>query len=117
MNIEHGLRLSLFHESRDAETKRPCARLRDTDRESFAVPASGDPAMVLMFRMASILPMVRASYPLSPNCRIAAGHAARTFSKSTRKNAREDRARELYSTTNVVLFEQRLVTRLVLPLD
>jgi len=29
-------------------------------------PASGDPAMVFMFRMASILPMVRASYPLRP---------------------------------------------------
>jgi hypothetical protein len=28
--------------------------------------ASSDPAMVLMFRMASILPMVRASYPLRP---------------------------------------------------
>src|SRR6202790_129934 len=34
-----------------------------------------------------------------------------------RNNAREDGARELYSSTNVVLFEQRLVTRLVLPLD
>src|ERR1700688_4226337 len=50
----------------DAETKRPCARLRDTDRESFAASVSGDPAMVFMFRMASILPMVRASYPLRP---------------------------------------------------
>src|SRR6266481_368320 len=30
---------------------------------------------------------------------------------------RAQNARELYSTTNVVLFEQRLVTRLVLPLD
>jgi hypothetical protein len=28
--------------------------------------ASGDPAMVFVFRMASILPMVRASYPLRP---------------------------------------------------
>src|ERR1700726_2705625 len=50
----------------DAETKRPCARLPDTDRESFAASVSGDPAMVFMFRMASILPMVRASYPLRP---------------------------------------------------
>src|SRR3979490_304446 len=32
-----------------------------------------------------------------------------------RKRARN--ARELYSTTNVMLFKQRLVTRLVLPLD
>src|SRR6266576_2627010 len=30
---------------------------------------------------------------------------------------RAQNARELYSTTNVMLFEQRLVTRLVLPLD
>src|ERR1700736_1077196 len=50
----------------DAETKRPCARLPDTDRESFAASVSGDPAMVFMFRMASILPMVRASYPVRP---------------------------------------------------
>src|ERR1700694_3921433 len=66
MNIEHSIGLSWVHESMDAETKRPCARLRDTDRESFAASASGDPAMVFMFRMASILPMVRASYPLRP---------------------------------------------------
>ena len=85
--------------------------------------------------MASILPMVRALLPVTPSRRIAAGHAARTFQgphagthdligkpekplfRIMRNNAREDRARELYSTTNVVLFEQRLVTRLVLPLD
>src|ERR1700716_659696 len=66
MNFKHGIGLSWVHESTDVETKRPCARLRDADRESFAVSASGDPAMVLMFRMASILPMVRASYPLRP---------------------------------------------------
>src|SRR5450432_3149744 len=66
MNIEHFIGLSWVHESTDAETKRPCARLRDTDRESFAASVSGDPAMVFLFRMASILPMVRASYPLRP---------------------------------------------------
>src|ERR1700687_2198566 len=66
MNIEHCMRLSWFHERTDAETKRPCARLPDVDRESFAASASGDPAMVLMFRMASTLPMVRASCPLHP---------------------------------------------------
>jgi hypothetical protein len=38
----------------------------ETLGESVAVPASSDPAMVFMFRMASILPMVRASYPLRP---------------------------------------------------
>src|SRR6202045_773098 len=66
MNIEHSIGLSWVHESMDAETKRQCARLPDTDRESFAASVSGDPAMVFMFRMASILPMVRASYPLRP---------------------------------------------------
>src|SRR3981189_878627 len=110
MNFKHGIGLSWVHESMDVETKRPCARLRDADRESFAVPASGDPAMVLMFRMASILPMVRASCPLSPSRRIAAGHAARTL-QSPRAKTRARGARKLYSTTNVVLFEQRLVAR------
>jgi hypothetical protein len=66
MNIEHFIGLSWVHESTDAETKRPCARLRDTERENVAASVSGDPAMVFMFRMASILPMVRASYPLRP---------------------------------------------------
>src|ERR1700682_1004091 len=66
MNIEHCMRLSWFHERTDAETKRPCARLPDVDRESFAASASGDTGMVLMFRMASTLPMVRASCPLHP---------------------------------------------------
>src|ERR1700750_2694061 len=66
MNIKHGIGLSWVHESTDVETKRPCARLRDAERENLAVPASGDPAMVSMFRMASILPMVRASNPLRP---------------------------------------------------
>src|ERR1700682_5885144 len=66
MNFKHGIGLSWVHERTDVETKRPCARLRDADRESLAVRASGDPAMVFMFRMASILPMVRASNPLRP---------------------------------------------------
>src|SRR4051794_2652242 len=58
------------------KTQKPCARLRDADREAVAVSASGDPAMVFRSKMASILPMVRAFYPLSPSRRIAAGHAA-----------------------------------------
>src|SRR5450432_3772088 len=88
MNIEHFIGLSWVHESTDAETKRPCARLRDTDRESAAASVSGDPAMVFLFRMASILPMVRASYPLRP----AAGlllDTPRGPTKSARKNARQ----------------------------
>src|ERR1700691_1599971 len=95
-------------------------------------PASGDPAMVFMFRMASILPMVRASYPLRPAAGLlldtprtfqsprAGGRMIligkrRSFSRPC-ENARK-KARELCSTANVVLFEQRLVTRLVLSLD
>src|SRR5450432_103513 len=133
MNIEHCIGLSWVHESRDAETKRPCARLRDADRERFAAsvrrschglsvsngvhPSDGTGAL-----------------PVKPSRRIAAGYAAQVlvrarallnmieigkpehhFSGSCEKRARN--ARVMYSTANVVLFEQRLVTRLVLPLD
>src|SRR6266478_6178470 len=67
MNIEHSGLLSWFHESRDpSKRKKPCARWRDADCDEVADSASGDPAMVFMFRMASILPMVRASCPLRP---------------------------------------------------
>jgi hypothetical protein len=38
----------------------------ETLGDDVAAPASGDPAMVFMSRMASILPMVRASCPLRP---------------------------------------------------
>jgi hypothetical protein len=57
------------------KTQKPCARLRDAERDDVAVGASGDPAMAFKSKMASILPMVRAFYPLSPSRRIAAGHA------------------------------------------
>src|SRR5271163_167177 len=71
----------MVHESTDAETKKPCARWRDVDRAnldrtSFAVSASGDPAMVFMFRMTSILPMVRASCPLRPAAGLRLGVVA-----------------------------------------
>jgi hypothetical protein len=80
MNIEHFGFLSWFYrKSGRLKTQKPCARLRDADREYAAVSASGDPAMVFKSKMASILPMVRAFYPLSPSRRIAAGHAARAF--------------------------------------
>ena len=43
----------VFHGSRRAaQNTRPCARLRDADRNARS--ASGDPAMVFIFRMASI---------------------------------------------------------------
>src|ERR1700674_5256587 len=66
MNIEHCGLLSWFHESRTSETQKPCARLRDAACDEVADSAPGDPAMVFMFRMVSILPMVRASRPLRP---------------------------------------------------
>src|SRR5260370_24211743 len=61
------------------KTQKPCGRLRDAERDDVAVGGSGDPGMAFKSKMASILPMVRAFYPLSPSRRIAAGHAARTF--------------------------------------
>src|SRR5258708_33775482 len=97
--------------------QKPCGRLRGAERDDVAISASGDPGMAFKSEMASILPMVRAFYPLSPSRRIAAGHAARNF-QNPRANKRATCARELNnSATNVVLFEQSLVTRLVLPLD
>src|SRR5882757_3241087 len=116
------------------KTQKPCARLRDAERDDVAVGASGDPAMVFRSKMASILPMVRAFYPLSPSRRIAAGHAAWIFKihalikcmilSENRKTTFPDHAktrttcaRELYLAANVVLFEQGLVARLVLALD
>src|ERR1700755_2572929 len=133
MNIKHGIGLSWVHESTDVETKRPCARLRDAGRDSVAVRASGDPAMVFRFRMASILPMVRASNPLRPAAGLLLDTPRRFFEdprvrkhdligkpekppfRIMRKRARD--ARVMVSTANVVLFEQSLVARLVLSLD
>jgi len=95
--------------------------------------ASGDPAMVFIFRMASISRQSRAPCPVQR--RIAADvvehdpyrmmllrmivsekFGVRLFGRSC-ENARIQRAYSLKSTTNVMLFKQRLVTRLVLPLD
>src|SRR5258708_64905 len=116
MNFEHFIGLSWFTKAGTPKTQKPCARLRDTEVANVADSASGDPAMVFMFRMASILPMVRASCPLRPAAGLLLDTPRGPF-KVHAQNAREDSARELNSTTNVVLFEQRLVTRLVLPLD
>src|SRR5262249_12451349 len=49
------------------ETQKPCARWRDAEEGS----ASGDPAMVFVFRMASILPVSNgrlARYVQRPDC-------------------------------------------------
>src|SRR6202051_2810336 len=85
--------------------------------------ASGDPAMVFIFRMASIPSVVRASCPAQrPDCcwtflrMIDSEKPECDFRRNMRKRARLARV-NFNSTTNVVLFEQRLVTRLVLPLD
>src|SRR5258708_9092659 len=91
---------------------------------NVADSAPGDPAMVLMFRMASILPMVRASCPLRPAAGLLLDVVAHDrFPKpqqgfTDHAKTRATSARELNkSTTNVMLFEQRLVTRLILLLD
>src|SRR5580693_3547287 len=123
MLIEHFDLLSWFTKERAPETQRPCARLRDTDHTKRS--ASGDPAMVFEFRMASILSSSHGH--LAPSrSRIAAGRIAHDRlsrirksgnRKIMRKRAQRARAYSFKSTTNVVLLEQRLVTRLVLPLD
>src|ERR1700682_6171893 len=67
MNFEHLVFFHGFTKQRSPETQRPCARLRDADRHMRS--ASGDPAMVFIFRMASILSVVRASCPAQrPDC-------------------------------------------------
>src|SRR6266849_1654560 len=48
------------------KTQKPCARWRDADCDEVADSAPGAPAMVFMFRMASILSMVRACCRLRP---------------------------------------------------
>src|SRR5215471_11784123 len=66
MNIEHFDLLSSVHERPDAsQNKKPCARRREAEHK--AASASGDPAMVFGFRMASILSLrSRAPCPLRP---------------------------------------------------
>src|SRR6266487_3714977 len=99
------------------KTQKPCARWRDADCDEVADSAPGDPAMVFMFRMASILPTVRAILPVTPSRRIAAGRSLRMIVFENLNNGFTDHAktratsaRELNkSTTNVMLFEQRLV--------
>src|SRR3954452_19163570 len=112
MNIEHFDSLSLVSiKAGRPETQKPCARLQGADPLS----APCDPAMVFRSKMASILSMVRACYPLSPSRRIAAGHAAKA-SFCLRVKSHASRARIL-SATNIVFLEQGLVARLVLALD
>jgi hypothetical protein len=53
-----------------AKNTKTMAGSRDADRRRSA---SGDPAMVLMFRMASILSLVTGTVPVTPSGRIAAG--------------------------------------------
>src|SRR3954452_12211331 len=110
MNIEHFDSLSLVSiKAGRPETQKPCARLQDAGRAS----ASCDPAMVFRSKMASILSMVRAFYPLSPSRRIAAGHAAEACCLRVKSHAARAR---IPSTTNVMFFKQSLIARLVLAL-
>jgi len=61
MSIEHFGFFHGFTRERSPKTQRPCARLRDADRNTRS--ASGDPAMVFIFRMASILSAVTGTLP------------------------------------------------------
>src|SRR4026207_1440431 len=61
MSIEHFGFFHGFTRERSPKTQRPCARLRDADRDTRS--ASGDPAMVFIFRMASILSAVTGTLP------------------------------------------------------
>src|ERR1700720_2925769 len=61
--------VSVFHGFAKARTSKRKDHAQDCGTliaRILAVATSGDPAMVFMFRMASILPMVRASNPLRP---------------------------------------------------
>src|SRR5207237_8410004 len=49
---------------RAPKTQKPCARWPDADRNRRS--ASGDPAMVLVFRMASIFRVVTGTVPVTP---------------------------------------------------
>jgi hypothetical protein len=53
------------------KTQKPCARWREAGLEARS--ASGDPAMALMSRMASILSGLTGTMPVAPSGRIAAG--------------------------------------------
>src|SRR5205814_4358407 len=53
------------------KTQKPCARWPDADRNRRS--ASGDPDMVLVFRMATIFRVVTGTVPVTPSGRIAAG--------------------------------------------
>jgi hypothetical protein len=90
--------------------------------------------MVFVFRMASILSAVTGTLPCPAagllldvvehdpfgmmllRMIVSKKFGVRLFGRSC-ENARKQRAYSLKSTTNVMLFEQRLVPRLVLPLD
>src|SRR5712671_798405 len=106
MNIEHCIGLSWVRESRDAETKRPCARLRDAERERFA--ASVRRSCHGLSVSNGVHPSDgTGTLPVKPSRRIAAGYAAQVFCQNPRvtehesenfsgscENAREVRARD-----------------------
>jgi hypothetical protein len=79
MNFEHVIGLSWVHESMDAETKRPCARLREADREAFAVISVRRSCHGLDVSNGVHPSDGTGILPVTPSRRIAAGHAARTF--------------------------------------
>src|SRR5664279_2480393 len=81
MNIEHYIGLSWVHESRDAETKRPCARLRDADPESFAASVRRSCHGLLVSN--GVHPSDgTGALPVKPSRRIAAGYAAQVLGRA-----------------------------------
>src|SRR5262245_20726340 len=131
MNIKHRSFFHRFTTEWTPQKQKPCARRRDADR--IEKSASGDPAMVLMFRMASILIVSHghlARHVQRPDCcwtltfehesctfmlwRMMSSGAAYGLSKTHAKTRAFARVYfKTSSTTNVVLFDERLVTRLV----
>src|SRR6266403_6275990 len=78
---------------------------------NVADSAPGDPAMVFMFRMASILPMVRASCPLRPAAGLLLDALAHDHFRKPQqrfygscKNARNERARTEQSQRRMLCF-------------
>jgi hypothetical protein len=85
----------VFHGFSKAGTLKAKDHAQDCETLSakiFAVSTSGDPAMVFIFRMASILPMVRASCPLHPAAGLRLDTPRGHFKIRAKKRAREMRA-------------------------
>src|SRR5471030_879733 len=101
---------------RALETQRPCARLRDAERMRDQRPAILPWSLCFEWRPSFRWYGHLTRYAQPPDCcwtRRTAVDGIPTADAKTRAKC----PRELYSTANIMLFKQSLVTRLVLPLD